>query len=203
MESRSSVASEVMLEPSNFISRAMLANTMAIDTETTGKDIRDGRGYCVGISAAVRADSTYYYAYFPVAHYEDNIPEETKEFFFKLIASRDRIIFHNAKFDIESLGTAGYSGGFIKWYCTMMMAHFLNENVPKDLDSLSRRLLGNGGKVKKDYTDIWKLGMGHMIPVAEIEMYAGIDTVRTLQLFYRMYPHFVKSGFDGDSVSDV
>lgn len=203
MTSHSSSSDEIKLTPSEFLAKAMLCNTMAVDTETTGKDIRDGRGYCVGISAAVKSDNIYYYGYFPVAHYEGNVLNETKELFFHVISSRERIIFHNAKFDIESLSTAGYSGKFIKWYCTMMMAHFLNENVPKDLDSLSRRLLGGIGKVKKDYTDIWRMGMGHMIPVAEIEEYAGIDTVRTLQLFYRMYPYFVKSGFDGDAVSDV
>jgi ribonuclease D len=176
---------------------------MAIDTETTGRDIRDGRGYCVGISAAVRVSDVYYYSYFPVAHHEDNIDSGAKELLYQVISSRARIIFHNAKFDIESLETAGYRGGFIKWYCTMMMAHFLNENVPKDLDSLSRRLLGSTGKVKKDYTGIWSMGLGHMIPVAEIEEYAGVDTLRTLQLFYKMYPYFVKSGFDGDQVSEV
>lgn len=203
MANHSLAESEVQLKPTEFLPIALLSNTMAVDTETNGLDIRDGRGFCVGISAAVKSSNTYYYSYFPVAHNEGNIESETKELLFHLIESRDRIIFHNAKFDLDSMLTAGYSGKYIKWYCTMMMAHFLNENVPKDLDSLSKRLLGNTGKVTKDYADIWKMGLGHMIPVAEIEQYAGIDTVRTLQLFYRMYPYFVKSGFDGNQMPEV
>jgi hypothetical protein len=198
--------SEIQLSPSEFFSKAVLANTMAVDTETNGGDVRDGTGFCVGISAAIAVNvgpyDTYYFTYIPVAHYEGNVDDRTKGLFFNLIETRPRIIFHNAKFDLESLSTAGYSGKFIKWYCTMMMAHFLNENVPKGLDWLSKNELKNEGKVKKDFKGIWQMRMGHMIPVAEMELYAGIDTVRTLQLFEKLYPFFVESGFDG-KVSEV
>lgn len=195
--------SEIMLKPSEFLSTAMASNVMAVDTETTGGDIRDGRGYCVGISAAVKVTDIYYFSYFPVAHFQDNVPEETKDLLFQVIASRT-IVMHNAKFDIQSLSTAGYGGKFYRWYCTLMMAHFLNENEPKGLDYLSKRLLGNQGKVENaKFKGMWTMNLGHMIPVAEMELYAGIDTVRALQLFYRMYPYFVKSGFDGDQVSEL
>jgi len=195
-----SSASEVMLKPRDFIPKALLANVMAVDTETNGLDIRDGRGFCVGISASIHTDDTYYHSYFPVAHSEGNIEDDLKETLFQIIATRV-ICMHNAKFDLVSLETAKYPGKYYKWYCTMMMAHFLNENVPSlTLDWLSRNELKNPGKVKKDFKNIWAMGMGHLIPVAEIELYAGIDTVRTLQLFERLYPFFVKAGFDGDSV---
>lgn len=203
MESLSSPSDEIMLKPSEFLTKAMACDVMAVDTETSGGDIRDGRGFCVGISAAVRSNNIYYHSYFPVAHYQDNVATETKELLFQVIASRI-IVMHNAKFDLESLATANYPGKFLKWYCTLMMAHFLNENVPKDLDSLSRRLLGNSGKKDNNkFKGMWTMNLGHMIPVAEIEEYAGIDTVRTLQLFYRMYPYFVKSGFDGNQMSEL
>jgi DNA polymerase I-like protein with 3'-5' exonuclease and polymerase domains len=174
---------------------------MAVDTETNGGDVRDGTGFCVGISAAIKNLNTYYFTYVPVAHYEGNVDEDTKQLFFQLINSRQRIIMHNAKFDLESFLTAKLEIT-TRWYCTMMMAHFLNENVPKGLDWLSKNELKNEGKVKKDFKSIWKLRMGHMIPVAEMELYAGIDTVRTLQLFEKLYPFFVESGFDG-KVSEV
>ncbi|MFE1145226.1 3'-5' exonuclease family protein [Streptomyces rochei] len=198
-----SSASEVMLKPHEFLAKAVFSKVMSVDTETNGHDIRDGRGYCVGISAAINENGIYYHSYFPVAHYQDNISDETKSNLYDLIATRI-IPFHNAKFDLESLRTAGYPGKFHKWYCTMMMAHFLNENVPSlSLDWLSKNELKNPGKVKKDYKGIWAMGLGNMIPVAEIELYAGIDTVRTLQLFERLHPYFVKAGFDGDPMQEV
>jgi DNA polymerase I-like protein with 3'-5' exonuclease and polymerase domains len=201
--SHSLISEETYLKPTEFLSRAMLANVMAVDTETNGLDIRDGTGFCVGISTAIAMSGVYYYSYFPVAHYMDNIDEQTRELLFNLISTRDKIVMHNAKFDLVSLSTAGFKGEFIRWYCTLMMAHFLNENVPKGLDWLSRNELKNPGKVKKDFTGIWRMGLGHMIPVAEMELYAGIDSVRTLQLFERLYPRFVKSGFDGARTTPV
>jgi ribonuclease D len=176
---------------------------MALDTETTGRDIRDGNGYAVGISAAVQHNHSYYTAYFPVAHYSDNVTDELKEILFNLIASRTRVVFHNAKFDLESMETAGYRMGYKRWYCTMLMAHMLNENIPKGLDWLARNELKVSGKVEKDFSSIWSMGLGHMIPVAEIEEYACVDTVLALMLFYKLYPYFVKSGFDGSEMQEV
>lgn len=187
---------EIQVSPNEFLSMALVANTMAVDTETNGGDIRDGTGFCVGISAAINRNGDYYFTYVPVAHYQDNVDDGTKDLFFQLINSRDILVMHNAKFDLDSFLTAGLEIK-TRWYCTMMMAHFLNENVPKGLDWLSKNELGNEGKVSKDFRSIWKMKMGHMIPVAEMELYAGIDTVRTLQLFERLYPYFVESGFDG------
>lgn len=181
----------------DFLSTAMLCNTMAVDTETNGQDIRDGRGYCVGISAAVKFQGKYHSAYFPVAHYEDNVQPDIKELLFHITSTRERIVFHNAKFDIVSLKTAGHSGKFIRYYCTMLMAHMLNENVPKGLDWLAKNELKEPGKVQADFKNIWKMGLGHMIPVAEMERYAGTDAVLALKLFEKLHPLFVKSGFDG------
>jgi hypothetical protein len=175
---------------------------MALDTETTGGDIRDGTGYAVGISAAVNHNGRYVTAYFPVAHaeigdYKPNISADLKEMFFHVIRTRQQVCMHNAKFDLESMQTTGYTGGYIRWYCTMMMAHFLNENIPKGLDWLAKNELKVSGKVEKDFKGIWAMKMGHMIPVHEIEEYACVDTVLDLMLFERLYPYFIKSGFDG------
>lgn len=190
----------VLCSPSKFLPIAMLCDTMAADTETNGLDIRDGRGFCTGISAAVKYGGEYYSSYFPVAHFEGNVEDSVKEMLFNVISTRERVIFHNAKFDIVSMKTAGYTKEYIRYYCTMLMAHMLNENVPKGLDWLARHELGEAGKVKKDYTKIWQMGLGHMIPVAEIESYAGEDAILALKLFERLYPYFVKSGFDGSEV---
>lgn len=195
-----SSTSKKLVSPKDFLPVAILSDTMAVDTETNGGDIRDGTGFCVGISAAVLYNDIYYATYFPVAHHEDNIDDEFKQALFDIIRTRERIIFHNAKFDLVSMKTAKYTYEYRRWYCTMLMAHMLNENIPKGLDWLARYELKEPGKVKKDFTPFWKMKMGHFIPVAEIEEYAGEDTVLTLKLFYRLLPYFIKSGFDGSEM---
>lgn len=199
MTHSSSRFKETQLKPKEFNTYAMLATEMAVDTETNGGDVRDGTGFCVGISAAVKLSGEYLYTYVPVAHNEDNVSEEVKELFINVMNSRETLVMHNAKFDLESLGTAKITLK-PKWYCTMMMAHFLNENVPKGLDWLSRHELKTEGKIHAGFEPIWRMKLGHMIPVAEMELYAGIDAVRCLQLFEKMYPFFVKSGFDGSEM---
>ncbi|HEY9262912.1 hypothetical protein [Chitinophaga sp.] len=190
-----------LLTPSEFLSKAVLADTMAIDTETNGKDIRDGRGYAIGISAAVRIDNTYYSAYFPVAHESDNVEEETKNLLFQLIATRKRIIFHSAKFDIIALQTTGFNLQIVRWYCTMLMAHMLNENVPKGLDWLAKNELREPGKLKPpEWEFFFKIyGWSPKFPAKVMALYAAEDAVLCLKLFFHLYPIFVESGFDNGS----
>jgi hypothetical protein len=188
-----------LVSPAEFLAHALLANTIAVDTETNGKDVRDGTGFCIGISAAVKVNGTYYSAYFPVAHTKDNVDEEIKKSLFQIIRTRERVIFHNAKFDIISLRTAGYTYGFVRYYCTMLMAHMLNENIPKGLDWLARNELKEPGKNKPPE---WELmftlyGWSPKFPAHIMALYAGEDAVLTLKLFERLYPYFVESGFDG------
>lgn len=190
------------VDPEKFLSIAMLCNVMAVDTETNGEDIRDGRGFCIGISAAVKYNNQYYSAYFPVAHKRNNVSDDIKQSLFDIIRTRTAIVFHNAKFDLVSLDTAGYRGGFKRWYCTMLMAHMLNENVPKGLDWLAKNELKEPGKRKPP---IWEamhtvFGWSPDFPAEVMALYAGEDAILTLKLFHKLYPFFVKSGFDGSEM---
>lgn len=188
-----------LVTPEEFLPYALLCNTMAVDTETNAQDIRDGRGFAIGISAAVNHNGVYYNAYFPVAHTKHNVSEDIKANLFDIIRTRQRIIFHNAKFDLVSMKTAGYKYEYIRWYCTMLMAHMLNENKPKGLDWLAKNVLHVEGKNKPP---MWEAmftiyGWSPDFPAEIMALYAGEDAVLALQLFERMYPYFVKSGFDG------
>lgn len=194
-------SNSIRLEPNEFLQKALLTDTIAVDTETNGKDIRDGQGFCIGISCAVLLDDVYYSAYFPVAHEEGNVEEDIKQFLFRMLPIR-RVIFHNAKFDLISLQTAGFNLTITNWYCTMMMSHFLNENIPKSLDWLARNALREAGKKKPPE---WKFfftmyGWSPKFPAWAMARYACEDAVLTLKLFFMLYPHFVKSGFDGSPV---
>lgn len=197
---------EILLSsPSDFISMAMLDPWLALDTETTGKDIRSGEGYCVGISAACKYEEKIYTAYFPIRHYEDNVDDKIKDLLIGLIKSRLKLFMHNVKFDLVSLETAGFNVNELpKWYCTMRMAHMLNENLNMNqygLDWLAQNELKIPGKdTQHDFRPIWRMGMGHMIPVGEIEEYAARDAGLLYLLFEHLYPLFVKSGFDGSEV---
>ncbi|MFF5977045.1 hypothetical protein ACFY7C_36695 [Streptomyces sp. NPDC012769] len=196
------MSNAIQLTPSEFLSKAMVADTIAVDTETNGKDIRDGRGFAIGISAAVRVDNIYYSAYFPVAHETGNVEEETKNLLFQIIATRPRVVMHNAKFDLDSLETAGFNLQIIKWYCTMMMAHFLNENVPKGLDWLSKYELKEPGKNKPpEWVAFHTLyGWSPRFPANIMALYACEDAVLCLKLFFRLEPFFKEWGFDGSEV---
>lgn len=194
----------VLSSPSEFISMAMLDPWLALDTETTGKDIRSGEGYCVGISAACKHQGKIYTAYFPMRHHEGNISPYLQDMLASLIKSRDKIFFHNAKFDLVSTDTIGLNLYDQNWYCTMRMAHMLNENLNMNqygLDWLARNELKIPGKESThDFRPIWKMGLGHMIPVGEIEEYAARDAGILYLLFERLYPLFVESGFDGSEM---
>src|SRR5688572_29937927 len=111
------------------------AEVIAVDTETNGKDVRDGSGLCYGVSICARSASgtlfTYYFSFNhpdQVGRSSENLESQSLyELKQKIENYKGIIVFHNAKFDLESLRTIGinYTGKFI---CTMLIAHLLNEN---------------------------------------------------------------------------
>lgn len=108
------------------------------------------------------------------------------------------IIFHNAKFDLESLQTLGifYTGRF---YCTMLMAHLINENIPfsKSLDACGKHYLKDPGKKQSDMFNGFKkiYGWEGMLPEIIWE-YAAYDADLTLRLFEYLWPKFKAEELD-------
>jgi DNA polymerase III epsilon subunit-like protein len=191
---------ELQKQRSATLSCALADPFLVIDTETNAEDIRDGRGFCIGISIAAEYKGEIKGAYFPVAHTEDNIPDAQKTILFNIIKSRRRLGYHNAKFDIPSLATAGLDVFDIPFYCTMIMCHMLNENKPKGLDWLIKNELHlPDGKVKDP---VWQAmfniyGWSPDFPARAMSKYATEDAIRTRMLFNLIYPFFVEAGFDG------
>lgn len=183
------------------LSTAMFAEVMAIDTETNGQDVRDGRGFCIGISIAYRYNGEVKAAYYPVAHTKNNVPDDMRDRLIQIIISRRVRIYHNAKFDIVSLATAGIDVSKLPYYCTMLMTHMMNENLmSKGLDYLSKKLLRKEGKLKgPDWEWAFKIfGWSPHFPSEIMDRYATGDAVDTLELFEGGYPAFKKAGFDGE-----
>jgi DNA polymerase-1 len=190
----------------NFLSEGYLNGTprmVSIDTETNHsekerRDIRDGTGYAIGASITYLKDGALHSHYFPFRHkvganYSQGTLKQLKAF----VESVPVAVFHNYKFDVVSLKTLGikFTG---KWYDTMIMAHLLNENMPrsKSLDNCAAYYVSKEDqKVQSDAMDLIKKSMGwDFIPTSMIRPYAEQDTALTFKLANALWPLFEKEG---------
>lgn len=173
---------------------------VAVDTEANGGDIRDERGFAMGVSVACRMGTggPIISAYFPFRHETDNLPSHYVSELGEVLANHNCLVFHNAKFDIVSLGTLGIdiTG---KFYDTMLMAHMVDENLTsKGLDFLAKTLLKEAGK-NNDHVKGWAKAWGwHTIPAQMMAPYAKNDAEMTLRLFEHLFPNFEEQGFNGE-----
>lgn len=165
--------------------KAAAAPFLAVDTETNNQDLRDGRGHALGLSLAFMCDGKLWSTYIPFRHYHgENAPFEFQQQVVSLIVNAKMIVFHNAKFDLESLRSLGifYEGEF---YDTMLMVHMINENFfNKGLDACSKFYLGAAGKDRSDTMDQFiKIAGWGMVPPELITEYAATDAELTYDLF--------------------
>lgn len=170
---------------------------LAIDTETNGADVRDGRGKLIGTSLAWRDTDGMNSIYLPFNHNSNsNFDFEPFKAPLQHILNTKRVIFHNAKFDLVSLGTVGLDTSHTKFFDTMILAHLVDENNPiggKGLDVLCKYYLKKPGKSKsKEQETIEKLlGWGY-VPPEFMSPYAVKDTISTLELFEFLTPKLVQ-----------
>lgn len=180
-----------------LVMEALNAPIVAVDTEASGQDIRDGRGYCIGISFSYRYRGTQQGIYLPFRHRHSNLPKEDIERVRPLFEGRVPLIFHNAKFDLVSLSTLGlnYEGEF---WDTMLMAHMINENwLSKGLDWLGKELLQEGKSGADPVRAIAKaMGGWDGVDPAIMGPYAKQDAELTLRLYEYLRPRFAKQGLD-------
>ena len=164
---------------------------MAIDTETNGEDIRDGRGICYGVSIA----TSQYALYLPFRH--TNLPEQNYDLrrflpLLQRILDENIAIYHNAKFDLLSLGTLGLRARGRKFVDTMILAHLVDENRPfagKGLDAVTKMYLDDGGKrMDSEYSALLSM-VGYAKMTAEVTAeYATWDAWLTYQLYQKLLP---------------
>jgi DNA polymerase-1 len=105
------------------------------------------------------------------------------------------LVMHNAKFDLEVLFNTGYDYKG-RWFCTMLMAHLINENFPfsKDLSSCVMHYVDKDLKKKDDkYFDfmVERFGWAN-VPIEIMRAYAEQDAYVTLLLFYKLIVLFEK-----------
>jgi len=172
-----------MLNRSEFI---------AIDTETNGKDVRDGRGICYGVSVSDGHTSMY----LPFRHRQ--LPEENLDFhlyrpLLQELLDTKKLIYFNAKFDIVSLGTLGLDTRHKEFFDCMILAHLVDENRPfagKNLDACAKMYCGNGGKkVSEEYAWCLKTYGYENMTASITSDYAATDALITYQLYMKLLPY--------------
>lgn len=175
-----------------FLAGMRTADYVAIDTESDAKDLRDGTGRTMGLSAAFRLGTfPVFRAYFPIRHFDWNYDSERVAKLTEVVTNLDHVIFHNAKHDIVALDNLGmpYHNKFSD---TMLMAHLVNENsFSKGLDWQAKNILEIPGKDRSHEMDLFIKAFGWgMSPSWMIEEYAAHDAYLTLLLFEHYAPIF-------------
>lgn len=180
------------------------ADIVGVDTETNGQEIRDGRGYAIGISFAVERADIYYTCYLPFRHEtaegftydigenEDaTVLADVRDFFERFSGW---VVFHNAKFDLVSLQTLGinYKG---KFYCTLVISHLINENLYSyKLGDVAKEFVGPEEE-KFDTPEFRALvtAFGWAgVPIPSMKKYAAHDASLALAIMLGLMDQFKK-----------
>ncbi len=180
-----------------FLAGCAATGLLSADTETNGEDIRDGRGYCQGISSAFRyAPGIIAATYLPIRHsrgfnYTLGLREAINTVFRVRAELSLPIVGHNwGKFDRESLRTAGINPE-APYYDTMLMGHLLDENAfNNNLDTVAKKYLGKEiGKQENETFKKVKAAMGWGgIPSDIMYDYAVTDAGLPLLIWEAMQP---------------
>lgn len=174
------------------IDAMMDAEVIAVDTETTGFLVKDGRDYCMGVSVAYRLGILgIVSAYFPFRHQgPGNLDLAYVDSLSRVLRSKP-LVLHNGKFDLHSLATLGIDliNSDNKIYCTVNIAHMVNEEWPsKSLEYVSQTLLKKG-KEKSAELEGWITAFGWgSVPAGLMAKYACVDAERTLEVFEILWP---------------
>jgi DNA polymerase-1 len=163
-------------------------NKIAIDTETNGKEIRDGRGYCVGVSLAWEGENALY---LPFRHVDEESNYDLARFLpvLQRILDKFTIIFHNTAFDLISLRTLGCDTDKVKFMDTMLLAHLLDEELLSyKLDYLGNLYLGMGKLRSFEFTNWVKWYGWDQLVVELMYDYAMFDAYLTYKLYQFLAP---------------
>lgn len=173
---------------------------LAIDTETTGVDWHD-KAFMISLA---RNDHS---AVFDKRTMTDKEWHDTLAYVHDEILQADKIIFHNAKFDIQKLCGLGLSAGVFmdKFEDTQAMAHLINEHESSGLKFLARHYLGETTdedeviKVYRRKNKLKKEDGYEPIPSDILSPYAIKDAEFTLslyELFDSMLPDDVRALYE-------
>lgn len=171
---------------------------LAVDTETDGLRVDDGRNHCIGVSVAYRRSydgfgevlESFYVAFRHVVGTNDT--ERVQRRLAAVLQERHPLIFANVQFDWLALRTIGIDVVWQEFYDIITMSNMVNENWPRErsLDNLAKEYLPENArkvavwpwearfKLKTEKTTGWP----HTTPYM-MDEYARVDT----ELTYRVW----------------
>lgn len=185
----------------SLVEKALEADIVAIDTETnywkkspTPRDVRDGTGHACGISIAYRNATGMIAFFLPFRYQSLNYSLDRFRPVIQRIVDNKPLTFHNAKHDLVSLTTLGVDTSRARFFCTMLMAHLVNENlISKSLDYCAKYFLKNDGKHLSPYVKAVTDNLGwDMVPPIDFAEYASVDAALHLELFEHLLPKIKK-----------
>ena len=162
------------------------AEEAAFDLETVGLDpySKDAAIICISLSARPGHAWVVMLAH-PEAPLQYGI---VREYLHRIFAAEKTWIAHNGRFDRRWLQAMGFPPPTLK-RDTILMAHLLDENAPKNVESVAARYLGRPGwkrLMEPHFTAIAKAledgGQPPPPPLEALVPYAGIDADIELRL---------------------
>lgn len=177
---------------------------LAIDTETNG--LRPWNGHrVIGISISGPDTSTQLRSYYAPFQHNDgyNLPRENLFQLYNALLNVPKLIFFNAKFDLQFMYQDGFRR-FEGWEDVQVMAHLLESDEPSfALKKLADKYLGPGSSkdeaeltqlIKKKFGQKAKKGEIWRLRSDEVEAYACSDTELTYRLWEFYLPHLEEWG---------
>lgn len=169
------------------------APVLGVDTESNGEDLRDGRGFAMGMSVAFKFDGTNGYSYyFPFRHPDSgNLRWDYRDQLKKLIESKS-ITCHHLRHDILALKSLGIEAGPDP-RCSLLAAHNVREDqLSFGLDYQARNVLGIPGKMRDDDFENIKKAFGWgSIPSYAMADYGAQDAILHLAVHDYYWPQFI------------
>jgi DNA polymerase-1 len=167
------------------------AEEIAIDTETTGLNVRNGVDYLIGICYDTGND----WGYIPIRHNTpDNISRRWIDPLCDVLSTKS-IDWHNRKFDFHSWATMGvdplkvFKGA---QYDCLIMAQLVNEEwYSKELDVLAKLLLGEQKDGKDEFHTLGQLYGYANVPLSVATPYGAQDARLTRRLKQKLWPMLV------------
>jgi DNA polymerase I-like protein with 3'-5' exonuclease and polymerase domains len=178
------------VEAEQILKLAWKTPYLAVDTE----------GSMLGVTLAMVHNNQTLSYYFPTDHpcyYVDEVnvsPDVIKQIQ-ELIESHPCLVMHHAAYDLIVMENYGWNVRWTNFYCTMLMAHRINENLfSYSLDSVSKYYGGNPKNRSDDFNQIVKAFGWDAVPINMMQEYSANDGVITIEAFYKMLPLFVAEG---------
>lgn len=172
---------------------------IAVDTETTGLFVADGRSRCIGISIAAVIQSAF--GKIPVAHYfptrhpvnDETVTDKTLQMLHYVLRQEGRwLIWFNVQFDVLALETIGIYVGDVPFWDVPTMSMLIDENQPfaRSLEALATHYLGEGqGKVETPLVKKEKKSGWPTTTAEQMWDYAVGDTVATWRVWDQLIQH--------------